>query len=307
MGAAPARATFSDIRNSKGDVLFRRFNLVTEPLGVPLMILPVGAIESGRYGRYRRVVPPHVSTDGDAVDKALDDAIAVKRFAANGDYMANARQTVQVAFLDSTTATDRSTSPVVDKYMEMLATTTAGPALIERLLADPPVNDLPRAEILYRSFSPEQLNSHLPAIIDKLSMETSEEPQRQNQLGKALEYWPKGAYANPDQETLALLANPELRMRALGLAARMSDMGERGASLVADIVEHHYAKAPPFSNGNWAEVGQRNRGTANAGVRALCRLGAQAAAELPRMRELEGRILLFPLERMAWNIMMAPR
>lgn len=304
IAGSTAQANFSDVLNSKGEVLFRRFDLAADALRVPLMILPSG--EEFRFGWSRRLLPRGVSTDWMETDKAVDDAIAVKRSAAIGNSLSIARQAVQEVFLDSASATGRSASSLILNYMEMLEKAQAGPedaALVESLLNDRRLDDLPGAWVLHRSFTPEQLNSFLPAIINKLGMETSVEPTDENQLGKALARWPPDAFASPDNATLALLASPVARLRAIGLVARMSDMGERGAPLLADIIEYHLGVEPagPHDLRNRSYL---QSGTVDAGISAMCRLGPQAKNQLPRMRELEKRLDSYLVGRHEWQVMM---
>jgi hypothetical protein len=295
---AIVQGEFSDIRNSNGEVLFRRFDLVTAPLSVPLMIFMRGDTQNLRFGWARSTLESKLGE----IDKALDAAIAVKRSAAIGDSIVNARSAIRAAFLDSPTATAQSGSLVIRNYMEMLGRAESEDvALVETLLRDPRLDDLPGAWKLYQSFSPEQLNGLLPAIISKLGMETSKEPTRENDLGRDLEYWPKSAFANPDQATLALLANPLLNIRANGLVARLSDMGERGAPLAADVIEQHMYAATSNPRSIAAEL---RAFTAIAGVRAMCRLGAQAASQLPRMRELETKFVVRGSRLGSWDTMM---
>jgi hypothetical protein len=294
-----AKAHVTDIRNGKGEVLFRRFIQAVDALSAPLTILPQG--ESFIFGWSRRFHPDD-SSDWEKLDKALDAAIVVKRSADIGDSIANARKAVQSSFLYSTAATGESATLVIQNFMEMLGKTKPGPedvALVENLLTDPRLDDLPGAWLLYRSFSPQQLNSFLPVVISKLSMETLLEPAQENQLGLALEHWPTAAFANPDQATLALLANPALRLRAIGLVARMSDMGERAAPLLADIIEQHLVAAAKDSGRNHLQLH-----TVSAGISAMCYLGALAAGELPRMREVEKKVPPSGRERVAWDVMM---
>jgi hypothetical protein len=182
-------------------------------------------------------------------------------------------------------------------------------ALVENLLADPRLYDLPGAWLLYRSFSPEQLNSFLPAIISKLRMERSVGRPQENQLGSALKHWPKSAFENPDQATLTLLADPAARLRAIGLVARMSDMGARGVPLLAGIIEYHSNAAATLESSRSATGedsirAQMHRWTVDAAISAICYMGTQGASELPRMREMEGRIPLSVSERSAWDTMM---
>lgn len=295
-----AKVHVADIRNSKGEVLFRRFLVAADALSVPFMIFPEG--EGFTFGWLRKFRPDYDQSEWRNPDAELNAAIVVKRSATIGDSVANARNAVQVSFVYSTVATGQSATLVIENYMETLA--KAKPAredvvLIEQLLRDPRLGDLPGAWSLLRIFSADQLNSFLPAIISKLSRETTTGPALENALGLALERWPKAAFANPDHETLALLKNPDLRIRASGLVARLSDMGERSAPLLADIVEQHLpaiAKDPVR--------GQLHRRTASAAIRAMCRLGMQAASELPRMREIEKNAGPVEGERVAWDTMM---
>jgi len=303
-----AQAHFSDVRNSMGEVLFRRYNLVADALSVPLMLLPG---EDFRIGWSRRFLPPHKSTRWEETDEALDAAIVVKRTAAIGDSVANARTAVQLSFVDSAAATAQSATLLIQNYMEMLAKTTPSPedvAMVDSLLRDQRLDDLPGAWLLYRSFSPDQLNSFLSPIISKLSMARSAEPVEENRLGSALKHWPKAAFENPDHATLELLANPALRLRAIGLVSRMSDMGERGAPLLVDIIEHHVNAAAELEGGKATGEdsirAQMHRRTADAAISAMCYMGPQGARELPRMREMERTIPLNSSQRAALNDVM---
>jgi hypothetical protein len=299
-----AKSQVTDIRDGKGTVLYRRSTLAVDALTAPLTIFPQG--ERFIFGWSRRFLPED-SLDWEKLHNALDAAYVVKRSADVGESIANARKAVQSAFLYSTMATGESATLVIQNYMEMLGKAQAASedvALVEKLLADPRLDDLPGAWLLYRSFSPEHLTSFLPAIISKLSINTPSGPVQDNQLGLALEHWPSGAFANPDEATLTLLANPALRLRAIGLVTRMSDMGERAAPLLAAIIEQHVPEIAQDSSRDQLQLQ-----TAIASVNAMCYLGPQAASELPRMRQLEMRELERNVPsgsslRVPWDVMM---
>lgn len=295
-----ARAKLAEIQDGQGEVLFRKYLVAVDALGVPFMMLPQG--DALIVDWFRRFRPNYDLSEWEAPDVEMNAAIRVKRSATIGDSIANARNAVQVSFLDSAVATGPSAMLVIENYMEMLA--TAKPlrediALIEHLLDDPRLSDLPRAYLLPQMVSSEQLNSFLPAIISKLSMGSSADPAGVNVLGVVLERWPKGAFENPDPAMLALLRNPDQRLRASGLVARLSDMGERGAPILADILEQHLPAIATDS-----VRGHLHRGIASAAVRAMCRLGPQAVSALPRMRELEKKAGPTGAERYDWDTMM---
>ena len=295
-----AKAHVAEIQNGQGEVLFRRYLVTVDALGVPFMLLPQG--DRVIFGWFRRFRPDYEISDWEKPDVELNAAIRVKRSATIGNSVGNARSAVEMSFLDSKVATGPSATLVIENYIGMLATAKPSRediALIERLLEDPRLGDLPNAWLLPQMLSAEQLNSFLPAIVRKLSMEVAAEPGRENALGIALERWPKAAFANPDPATLALLNNPDARIRASGIVARLSDMGERGAPLLADILEQHL---PAIATDT--ARGQLHRRTASAAIRAMCRLGPQAVSALPRMRELEKKAGPTGAERYDWDTMM---
>lgn len=299
-GRFTARAHVADIRNGKGELLFRRYLVAADALGVPFALLPKG--ELWEFGWFRKFRPDYAESEWDRQDAALNAAIVVKRSAAVGDSIANARNAVQASFLDSTVASGPSAMLVIENYLALLAKgepLREDVVLVERLLDDPRLGDLPSASLLPRIFSADQLNSFLPAIIRKLSVAVPVEPARENALGLALEQWPKAVFANPDRATLTLLQNPDLRLRASGLVVRLSDMGERGAPLLADILEKHL----PAIDRDPARR-ELHRRTASAAIQAMCYLGTQAASQLPRMRQLEMAAARNLEELSTWDIMM---
>lgn len=308
-----ARANYGEIRGSGGIVLFRRFNLAVHALSAPLFIGTRGGIENFRFGWETQNFPSKVSTNWEEPVKDADAALAVRRTLDPAMGLISARKAVRAA-LDTPSSTEAAISTLVGNYMNLFAKADPTPedlSLIAELLRDGRLTDFEGAWVLPKKLTGTQLNEMLPLVIHKLSALPNTVRFDSNSLGSVLEKWPKDAFADPHRETLALIADPVRRRRARGLIARMSDMGTRGAPMIADIIAWHVNAAQNFNSRDPAlspteKYGgySAHRSTISAGIRAMCRLGSLANSQLPKMLELERRFDRGGFERRDWDRMM---
>jgi len=307
-----ASANFGEIRGNRGKVLFRRFNLAVRALSVPLFIDAQGGIENFRFGWGTRNLPPRISTNWEDPIKDVDAALSVQRTLDPATGLISARKAVRAA-LDAPSGTDAVISPFVGNYMDLLAKADPTPedmALIVDLLQDTRLTDFRGVWVLPKKLTDTQLKGLLPLIIHKLSILPDTVRFDSSALGSALEKWPQGSFSDPDHDTLGLLADPMRRRRATGLIARLSDMGARGAPMIADIVAWHAHAAQNFNSRDPAlspteEYGgfPAHQSTVSAGVTAMCRLGPLAGGQLPKMIEIEQRFGRGGFERRDWDRM----
>lgn len=308
-----ATAQYGEIRDGAGTVLFRHFDLRTQALFAPLAIFG-GVGGASLHPNYGWAVQRLPSADPiTSPEPKLDTFLAVQRTVDPQTGLVAARDALRIALADDSAAGGEAASALIGNYLRSLDAAAAGPedlALLERLLADPRIADLPRAGILPLKLSPDQLLDLLPAAIHKLAT-APETAGPFSSLGEALERWPQGAFASLSRDMRDLVADPVRRRRATGLIARLSDMGAPAAPVVADIMVWHAdaivglrEKSKARSSDQSPLTLEDHMAVIDAGRRAMCRLGSLAAAQLPKMLAVEQRISLDRFERRDWDMMM---
>ncbi|QDS94736.1 hypothetical protein FF011L_35170 [Roseimaritima multifibrata] len=148
-------------------------------------------------------------------------------------------------------------------------------ALIARIVADDRVRDLDA--VIKNVFPKNQTPTAMKdAFIDRIAMEHTSASLR-HLLAERLASFPRGTFANPSPTYLAILNSPEIYQQAAPLIATLADVGPEHAIPKLDAMLDTAIALPHWSD----------RRTLIAGIReALVRLGPQASAVVPRIREL---------------------
>lgn len=301
----------AELRDAQGKALFRHADVSTPALFMPLFIAPMGNIEHFHFGWGRQYWPLGSRQYWSDQIYLVDKVLQVQRKLDPASGLQSARQAVRFA-LENASTPEPKLEEFTQGYMRLLVNARPTPedlALVKGVMQDMRLSDFPGAAFLPDSLTASQLNDLLPLAIRKLSMRTNTQKTGPSALGVALEKWPESAFANPDQATLSLLAEPELRFRAPGLTARLSDMGAHGGPILADILEWHLEATASKLRGERrlpAELYSGESSTIPAAIKAMCQLGPLANAQLPRMVKLENqyRYAIDHFVRMDWDRMM---
>ena len=296
-GAPQGVATIStsELRATDGKLIFRRAEVSVPALSIPIYIAPIGGIETFHFGWGTQNWPwgsrPYPTG---SMHYLVGNVLKIQRKLDPASGMQSARQSVRYV-LGNASMTASELTQITSTYMELLVharTTTEDVDLVRNIMQDSRLSDFPHAEILPRTLNAHALNDLLPSAIQKLSRQAIIPDRESSALGVALELWPEGAFANPDSETLSLLANPMLRMRTPGLIVRLSDMGNRGAPILAEILKWHLDVTASYLLGESRitdDLHSRNSQTIQSSIKAMCQLGPLANGQLSRMMELENR------------------
>ncbi len=148
-------------------------------------------------------------------------------------------------------------------------------ALIARIVADDRVRDIdtPIKNVFSKDKTPASMRD---AYVDRISMDHTSASLR-HWLAERLASFPPGTFANPDATYLAIWNSPEIYQQAAPLIATLADLGPKLAMPKLDELLDTALALP-----HW-----RDRRSTVDGIRAaLVRLGPQASAAVPRIREL---------------------
>lgn len=148
-------------------------------------------------------------------------------------------------------------------------------ALIARIVADERVRDIesPIKNVFSKDETPAAM---LDAYVDRISMDHTSASLR-HWLAERLASFPPGTFANPSPTYLAIWDSPEIYQQAAPLIATLADLGPQHAMPKLDAMLDTALELP-----HW-----RDRRPSIDGIRAaLIRLGPQASAAVPRIREL---------------------
>jgi hypothetical protein len=295
LGSRVLTGDYAEIRNRKGDILFRSFAPGTSALAVPFFInFDGGGRSSFEWGR---TSIPKRSYEGGYPDKKLEDILDVSRTVDMARLLQNVRQTMKQTLADSIQPADNPAFNTIESYLHLLEKSSAtedDASIIAALIADPRLDDLDGAWELPKIFSATQLEALRPAIVRKLLSVPADRQIEPTRLGAAFYDWPEGAFAKTDPDTLALLSDPAKRRRATGLIARQSDQGAASVPLLINILTYHVDARRQFDNDNPAlSQAEKYNGFAahgnviNAVLNGLCRLGPKAGSALPTLMTLE--------------------
>lgn len=307
-------ADYAEIRTGANRLLMRVFNLRIWSLQAPLNIAFTGGIENFSPGWGRSQWPTGVSNQWEAPGQALDAALAVRRSADQAGALALTRAALSTAVADPALPADAPIFQSVGDYLEMLNPSGAKPedrVLVERLIADPRLDDLEGAGLLPKIFDASELAQLRPAIIAKLSSLPASVDPRTHGLGGVLRSWPEGAFAQLSEGEQLLLKDIDRRARANGLIERLSDLGQPGAPMLVQILDEHERARSSINREDrtrdqvmisWEREAHGNAGS--AAIRALCRLGPAAKGELGHLLEIERRSTKKDFGRRDWDRMM---
>ncbi|MGB7343845.1 MAG: hypothetical protein WBD20_06515 [Pirellulaceae bacterium] len=147
--------------------------------------------------------------------------------------------------------------------------------LIARIVADERVRDIetPIKNVFSRDKTPAAMRD---AYVDRIYMDHTSASLR-HWLAERLASFPPGTFANPDAKLLAIWDSPEIYQQAAPLIATLADLGpDRAMPKINEMLDTSLALP------HW-----RDRNSTIDGIRAaLIRLGPQASAAAPRIREL---------------------
>ena len=292
-------ADYAEIRTGANRLLMRVFNLRSSSLQAPLNIAFTGGMENFRPGWGRSQWPRGVSNSWEAPGHELDAALAVRRSANQASALAITRAALSAAVANPALRADAPIFQSVDDYLEMLKLSGALPAdrvLVERLIADPRLDNFNGAWLLPKIFSAGELAEFRPVIIAKLSSLPATADPRTRGLGAALKSWPDGAFAQLSGDERLLLKDVDRRRRATGLIERLYDLGPAGAPMLVQILdEHERAKSSinrddPSRDQVTISWDREAHGNAQAAaIRGLCQLGPAAKGELGGLLRMEQR------------------
>ncbi len=148
-------------------------------------------------------------------------------------------------------------------------------SLIARIVADDRVRDIDTQikNVFSRDKTPVAMRD---AFVDRIAMDHTSASLR-HWLAQCLASLPPGMFADPDPTYLAILSSPEIYQQAAPLIATLADLGPGRAMPKLDEMLDTTIGLP-----NWSD-----RRALVDGIRtALVRLGPQASAAAPRVREL---------------------
>lgn len=294
LGAGNVKGDYAEIRNGKGDVLYRYFAPRVSAVAFPLYINYIGSSRSA-FGWGRGVVPKKQGwTSG---EKLLEDVLDVRRTVDTARLLQNVRSTLKQTIADSSQPADNPAFKNIDDYIKLIeksGATEDDARIITTLINDPRLDDLQGAWALPKIFSATQLEMLRPAIVRKLLSVPADRQTQPTQLGRVLFDWPEGAFAKTDPDTRALLKDPAKRHLATGLIARQSDQGAAAVPLLVDILTYHVDAwyqldndDTAFSSAQTHERVATHRNVINAALNGLCSLGPKAGAALPALMALE--------------------
>ncbi|WP_442482196.1 hypothetical protein [Aeoliella sp. SH292] len=147
--------------------------------------------------------------------------------------------------------------------------------LIARIVADDRVRDIDAQleNIFAKDNTPVAM---VGAFVTRIGMDHTS-PSLRHSLGERLASMPPGTFANPDSKYLAIWNSPEIYQQSAPLIATLADLGpERAMPLLDEMLD------TAIEQPHW-----RDRRPMMKGIRAaLVRLGPQASAAVPRIREL---------------------
>lgn len=307
-------ADYAEIRTGANRLLMRVFNLRASSLQAPLNIAFTGGMEDFTAGWARSLWPKGVPTLWEGPGRELDAALAVRRSANQASALAAIRAGLSAAVDDPALTADAAIFQSVGDYLEMLKPSGALPAdrvLVERLIADPRLDDLKGAWLLPKIFSAGELAQLRPIIIAKFSSLPATADPRTRGLGAALKSWPVGAFAQLSGEERLLLKDVDRRARATGLIERLYDLGPPGAPMLVQILdEHERAKSninrddPSRDQVAISWEGEAHGNAQSAAIRALCQLGPAAKGELGGLLGMEQRSIKKDFGGRDWDRMM---
>lgn len=148
-------------------------------------------------------------------------------------------------------------------------------ALVARIVADDRVRDIETQikEVFSKDKTPVAM---LDAYVDRIYMDHTSASLR-HWLAERLASFPPGTFANPNAKYLAIWKSPEIYQQAAPLIETLADLGPNRAMPQLDEMLDIAITVP-----HW-----RDRRSMVDGIRAaLVRLGPQASAAAPRIREL---------------------
>jgi hypothetical protein len=309
-----ASAPWGEIRNGKGQILFRMFNLSVSTLASPLHVSFFGSKNDTRFRWGRTALGKRGPDNWETPIKALDERLDVQRTINLDAAIATTRQSLMAALDNPALPADAPVFAAVDGYMALLEKQKSTPAdfvLIQRLIAEPRLNELKGAWVLPKILNDDQLNQLTPAIIAKLSgLPDTVRPDTQG-LGAVLKHWPEGTFASLSPATLALLNDVKKRRRATGLIRRLPDMGATAAPRLTTIIADHVAAIERFDRYDPSLTGvekhhglSAHRDARSAAVEALCVLGPAASGQRSALEAIEQRIKETGFSRRDWDRMM---
>lgn len=148
-------------------------------------------------------------------------------------------------------------------------------ALIARIVADDRVRDIetPIENVFSKDKTPVVMRD---SYVDRIAMDHTSASLR-HWLAERLASLPQGTFANPDEKYLEIFDSPEIYQQAAPLIATLADLGPKHGMPKLDAMLDTAVAIP-----HW-----RDRRTLIEGIReAFIRLGSQASATAPRIREL---------------------
>ena len=303
--STPVSAGYAEARTGAGKVLMRAFPLSTRTLAAPLAIGDDAPVYQVRFG-WARTFKPRAYPEPGAAQTALFQTLAVPHHIDPVVARDGARAALLAATADARLPASAPVFGAVVDYLNLLARTRAGDsdaALVIRLLDDPRLSDLPGAWALPKSFPPAVLARFRKHIARKIMSLPDAVPPRGHALGSSLEQWPEGSFAVLDADEQRLLADPDLRVRALGLIARQADRGTPAAEQLVRMLREHIARSDIHGDDRsyWAYAHEE---AATAAVYGLCQLGPLAHAQLSALQAMENSVPARAVSRGNWQEMM---
>lgn len=151
--------------------------------------------------------------------------------------------------------------------------------LVARIVADPRMRKFLWIGDVIRKAGPDSVALRKPIVTRLLHGEMLDR-EAHMYLGRALEFFPPGVFAEPTADELALLAHPERRQYAPGLIRRQADRGAEAVPPLLDMLEAIIARRN--AAGKWS--GPAPEEDAFDAIRhALAVLGPDASAARPRL------------------------
>jgi hypothetical protein len=151
--------------------------------------------------------------------------------------------------------------------------------LVARIIADPRMRKFLWIGDVIRKAGPDSVVLREP-IVSRLLRAEMLDREAHVYLGRALEFFPPGLFAEPTADELALLAHPERSQYAPGLIRRQADRGAEAVPLLLDMLEAIIARRNAV--GKWS--GPAPEDEAYGAIRhALAELGPAAAPHRARL------------------------
>lgn len=314
LATPPAQVDYVELRDGGGRVLLRRLVSRVDALTRPLWIEGSGGLDNFRFGWGRREISNAKRHATVELATVLREATTLPKGPDTGALLERVRQRLRAALAEAN-PDPHSFATTEVWFKGIKAPRLAGDdlALAEQLILDPRVTEYRGLWELY-GIAPDQHRQLRDAMVRRLLATDDTMQLRNAPFSDFLRKAPPGAYAVLTDRERRLIADPERRLAAPGLIARLSDGGAAMAPTAFELLRFHGAmltelrtrpsKAPDHSRRFEAHS------AALSGARiALCRLGSAAAPFLPRIEALlaDGTFPAFLMEGHSgtdWNLML---